>query len=44
MTWCDICKKNFHPLGYARHRTMHYDNLKRGLEKVIDKISQGDEE
>lgn len=28
--WCEICKKYYHWLGIARHRTMHYEQKKRG--------------
>ena len=28
--WCDICKTYYHWLGIARHRTMHYEQRRRG--------------
>jgi len=28
-SYCNICQKYFHSLGFARHRAMHSDELKR---------------
>ena len=30
---CPICKKWFKSLGYARHRTKHYDERQRNKEQ-----------
>jgi len=33
---CPICDKEFHYLGYARHRAMHNDKADREQEKEQD--------
>lgn len=37
---CAICKKEFHPLGFMRHRAMHRDKaelLQKHIDVYIDK-------
>jgi len=32
---CPTCGKKFHHLGYARHRTMHYENRLKVKEEFL---------
>jgi len=37
---CKVCKKWFKPLGYARHRAMHYDETERQRTKKAQEAKE----